>query len=54
MKKLILILIVIAFNTALGQGLKLTFPNGGEKLIAGSDTTITWEGVSTSDTVRLE
>jgi WD40 repeat protein len=34
--------------------LKLLFPNGGEKLIAGSDTIITWTGISPKDTVALE
>ncbi|MEI6089883.1 MAG: choice-of-anchor D domain-containing protein [bacterium] len=34
--------------------LKITHPNGGEKFVAGSDTLITWEGVSPSDSVKLE
>ncbi len=34
--------------------LRLTSPNGGEKLVIGSNTLITWEGVSASDTVSLE
>lgn len=33
--------------------LRLTNPNGGEKFIVGSDTLITWEGVSESDWVEL-
>ncbi len=34
--------------------LKLTFPNGGERLMPCTDTTITWEGVTPKDTVVLE
>lgn len=34
--------------------LKLTHPNGGEEFIAGSDTIITWEGISPSEKVTLE
>ncbi len=34
--------------------LKITFPNGNEKLIAGTDTLITWEGISFKDTVAIE
>ncbi|MCX6153447.1 MAG: choice-of-anchor D domain-containing protein [Candidatus Kapabacteria bacterium] len=34
--------------------LKVIFPNGGEKLVAGSDTLIKWTGISEADTVRLE
>ena len=34
--------------------LKLTHPNGGKKFLVGSDTVITWEGVSPDDTVKLE
>ena len=34
--------------------LKLTHPNGGKKFLVGSDTLITWEGVSPDDTVKLE
>jgi WD40 repeat protein len=34
--------------------LKLLFPNGGEEFVAGSDSIITWTGVSPLDTVRLE
>ncbi len=36
------------------QNIKIVFPNGGEELVAGSDTTITWEGVSPADYVKLE
>lgn len=32
----------------------ILFPNGGEKLIAGSDTTITWTGPPQVDTIQLE
>jgi len=35
------------------QTLKLTHPNGGEIFAAGSDTIITWEGISPTDTVSL-
>ena len=35
------------------QTLKLTHPNGGEVFVAGSDTIITWEGISPTDTVSL-
>ena len=34
--------------------LKLIHPNGGEKFVAGSDTLITWTGISPTDTVRLD
>ncbi|MBN8574768.1 MAG: hypothetical protein J0M05_12715, partial [Candidatus Kapabacteria bacterium] len=34
--------------------LKLIHPNGGEQFVAGSDTVITWEGISPTDTVRLD
>lgn len=33
--------------------LRMDFPNGGEYLIAGGDTTIRWSGISPSDTVAL-
>ncbi len=33
--------------------LKLTEPNGGEIFTAGTDTTISWEGVTANDTVSL-
>jgi len=36
------------------SSLKLTYPNGGEVFNVGSDTLITWEGVSPNDTVTLE
>ncbi|MBX7156661.1 MAG: choice-of-anchor D domain-containing protein [Bacteriodetes bacterium] len=34
--------------------LKLIQPNGGEQFIAGSDTTISWTGISPIDTVSLQ
>lgn len=34
--------------------IKLIHPNGGEMLIAGSDTVITWEGVPPDEPVKLE
>jgi len=34
--------------------IRLLQPNGGEVLVAGSDTVITWEGVAPTDPVRLE
>ena len=34
--------------------LKLLHPNGGEVFIVGSDTVITWEGVSKEEKVKLE
>jgi hypothetical protein len=34
--------------------LKLTHPNGGEIFVAGSDTTVTWEGIMPTDSARLE
>lgn len=32
----------------------VTHPNGGEVFLVGSDTLITWTGIPTSDTVRIE
>ena len=34
--------------------LKLTQPNGGEFLVVGADTVITWKGMPLTDTVKLE
>ena len=34
--------------------LKLTHPNGGEVFIAGTDTIISWEGISKNDSVKIE
>ena len=36
------------------QTLFVTNPNGGEKLAAGSDTTVTWTGLTPDDVVLLE
>ncbi len=36
------------------EPLKLTHPNGGEIFLLGSDSVITWRGISPSDTVRLD
>lgn len=41
-------------NKNVTQTLKLTTPNGNEIFQSGSDTIITWEGVSESDPVSLE
>ena len=34
--------------------LKLIYPKGGEKFLIGSDTVITWEGISKTEPVKLE
>lgn len=34
--------------------LKLNHPNGGEEFAVGSDVTITWDGITPFDTLRLE
>ncbi|MFH1050514.1 MAG: choice-of-anchor D domain-containing protein [bacterium] len=34
--------------------LALTFPNGGETFVAGSDTIVTWTGILPEDTVSLD
>jgi hypothetical protein len=34
--------------------LRITSPNGGELLVAGTDTVITWSGIPNTDTVTLE
>ena len=36
------------------QTLKLTHPNGGEVFLVGSDTVVTWEGISPDERVLLE
>lgn len=36
------------------QTLKLTFPNGGETFVVGSDSIIRWEGIPSTDVVKLE
>lgn len=41
-------------NNIKASTLKLTKPNGGEEFVVGSDTMITWEGISQNDTVDLE
>ena len=34
--------------------LVLTFPNGGQRFLAGTDSLITWRGIAPDDSVRLE
>ncbi len=34
--------------------LRITSPNGGEKLLGGTSTVITWTGIAATDTVQLE
>ncbi|MGA2298594.1 MAG: choice-of-anchor D domain-containing protein, partial [FCB group bacterium] len=41
-------------NTTTKPTLKVTHPNGGEIFVVGSDTLITWEGVLSTDKVKLE
>lgn len=36
------------------ENIKMEWPDGGEKLVAGSDTTIQWSGLLPGDTVSLE
>ncbi|MES2766176.1 MAG: choice-of-anchor D domain-containing protein [Bacteroidota bacterium] len=36
------------------QTLRVTYPNGGEVLLAGSDTTIRWEGLAEGDIASVE
>ncbi len=36
------------------SSLKVTFPNGGEKFYTGSDSVITWTGLTPEDTVKIE
>jgi len=55
MKKFVSILFLIfAINSSLNAELKFTFPKGGEKLIAHSDTLISWEKNKMGDTLFLE
>ncbi len=55
MKKLIIFGILFClFSINSFAQLKLTSPNGGEKFVVGSDTLITWEGILSTDTVKLE
>lgn len=41
------------FNNVALKSLKVIFPNGNEKLIAGKDTNIIWNGVGLGDTVNI-
>lgn len=41
-------------NRVQNSSLRLTHPNGGEKFVVGSDSIITWEGISNADIVKLE
>ena len=41
------------FSSRYKSTLKVKSPNGGEVLIAGTDNTIEWEGVSKNDTVQI-
>jgi hypothetical protein len=45
---------IFAASVGNANGLELTFPVGGEELIAGTDTLITWTGCDQTDTVRIE
>lgn len=55
MKKLLIFWVCIAISQPiLSQTLRLTSPNGGEKLVVGENTIITWEGISPSENVSLE
>lgn len=36
------------------NSLKLTYPNGGENLIAGNTAFVTWEGIAPKDTITIE
>ncbi len=54
MKKLIVILFICTVFSSYANNLRLTFPNGKEILIGGTDTTITWEGVPFDAEVKLE
>ncbi len=50
----IIIIVLLKLNSAAGQELKLTYPNGGQKLIAGNEIVISWDGCLPADTVTLE
>jgi len=50
----ILIIVLLKLNSAIAQDLKLTYPNGGQKLIAGNEIVISWDGCLPADTVTLE
>ncbi len=41
-------------GTTPADTLKVVFPNGGEKLVSGSDTTIKWEGILPENEVIIE
>ncbi|MGA2298603.1 MAG: VWA domain-containing protein, partial [FCB group bacterium] len=43
-----------SFKPPVKPTIRITFPNGGEQFLAGSDTVITWEGVTPQDTISLE
>src|SRR2546421_12644845 len=47
-------LLFLCANALAFAQLRIVSPNGGEKFLAGSDTTITWAGVKESDTVALD
>ncbi len=53
---IVYILIIISFDlrSAIPRELKLTYPNGGQKLIAGNKIVISWDGCLPTDTVTLE
>ncbi|TAL67629.1 MAG: choice-of-anchor D domain-containing protein, partial [Bacteroidetes bacterium] len=42
------------YDTSVNKTLKITYPNGGESFLAGTDTIVKWEGVLPCDTVSLE
>jgi WD40 repeat protein len=54
MKKLLVVILFGYWLPANCQNLKLTYPNGSEKFVVGTNEDITWEGISAKDTVSLE
>lgn len=53
--RLLLLVILSSLGvTSLSAQLRLVAPNGGERFLVGSTTTIRWSGVAPSDTVSLE
>ncbi|MFA7327685.1 MAG: T9SS type A sorting domain-containing protein [Candidatus Kapaibacterium sp.] len=58
MKNLLLItsLLLLQYISLISQQeiLNLSFPNGGEKVFADTDTTINWEGFSIDDSVSID
>ena len=58
MKNLILFISILLLQNILlisqQEVLKLSFPNGGEKVFADTDTTINWEGFSIDDSVSID